>query len=115
MGQEKQVHSRLSMQLGFPCLCPSALCSDTPRVGTSAARCAPVCRWSEEVPKELKELTERCWSADYESRPNFDEICDILEEQLKRLGKGKMSRGAPAAAGQAAAGGTGSGGCCSVM
>ena len=108
--------------LGCPCsldACPhclSSLCSGTPHVGTSGdERCAAVCRWGEEVPKELKALTERCWSADYESRPNFDEICDILEEQLKRLGKDKMCRGSTATTGPAAAGGTGSGGCCSVM
>ena len=63
-------------------------------------------RWNETIPEELKKLNQRCWSADFEERPNFGEICDVLEKQMNLLPKGAEDSGG---------GGGGSDGCCSVM
>ena len=68
----------------------------------------------------LKDLVERCWDADYDKRPNFDEICDILEEEAGKLGGSRMTRGPASGANMAvgqtsSSGGSGGGGCCSLM
>jgi hypothetical protein len=52
------------------------------------------------IPGAVKDLVERCWAADYDSRPEFTEVIAALEAVLREL-----PRDAPAA----------EGGCCSVM
>ena len=37
------------------------------------------------VPPKLKRLVEICWSADYESRPEFIEIIESLEEVSREI------------------------------
>lgn len=76
------------------------------------------CRWHEEIPSRLKNLVERCWDDDYDKRPDFDEICDVLEEEAGGLGGSKMIKrppGSQAAAPATAAAQKSSTGCCSVM
>lgn len=72
----------------------------------------PFGRWNEEIPARLRDLVIRCWDADYDKRPNFDEVCDILEEESKMLGS-KMTKGPPT--NNAEAHGNSGGKCCSVM
>lgn len=59
---------------------------------------------------------EQCWDADYEKRPEFDEICDVLDEEAGKLGK-RMTKPAPgrepSVSGQQ--GKSDGGSCCSVM
>ncbi len=57
---------------------------------------------------------ERCWDADYNKRPNFDEICDILEEEGRKLG-GRSAANTVKLAGEKPGGDHSGGGCCSVM
>jgi hypothetical protein len=71
------------------------------------------CRWNEEVPVPLKRLVERCWDTDYDKRPNFDEICDLLEAEARQLGNGGMMNNQKVSSDKP--GGDHSGGCCSVM
>ena len=70
-------------------------------------------RWNEEIPAPLKALVERCWDTDYERRPNFDEVCDVLEAEAKKLpakrSLGRADHSNPDAAG------TSSNGCCVVQ
>ncbi|GFR46936.1 hypothetical protein Agub_g8584 [Astrephomene gubernaculifera] len=37
------------------------------------------------VPPRLKRLVETCWAADYESRPEFTEVIEMLEEVAKEI------------------------------
>ena len=62
----------------------------------------------------LKQLVERCWDADYNKRPNFDEICDILEAQASKLA-GRGAASTIRAAGDKPGGDHSGTGCCSVM
>jgi len=72
------------------------------------------CRWNEEIPAPLKQLVERCWDMDYDKRPNFDEICDILEAEARKLG-GRSSASTQKVAGEKPGGDHSGTGCCFVM
>ena len=72
-----------------------------------------ISRWNEEIPAELKELTEKCWSKDYDKRPDFDEICDVLEASTKKL-PAKRGTIRPETMG-AGGGGSDSNNCCSIQ
>lgn len=41
-------------------------------------------RWGAKVPPALKALVESCWAADYDERPTFDEIVEVLEAELAK-------------------------------
>lgn len=93
----------LQLPLSFYCI-----------LGVQKTSCWAVCRWHEEIPSRLKQLVERCWDDDYDKRPDFDEICDVLEEEASGLGGSKMVKRPPTAPATAAAQKS-SAGCCSVM
>lgn len=42
-------------------------------------------RFGKEVPSELKELVCNCWAPDFEDRPDFNRVYEILERKLKKL------------------------------
>lgn len=42
-------------------------------------------RFGKIVPSELKKLVSECWAPDFEGRPDFNQIYEILELQLKEL------------------------------
>ena len=72
------------------------------------------CRWHQSVPQDLQALTKRCWDADYDKRPEFAEICDVLQAALDKLPMDKKGGGA-ASASAASSGGGSEGGCCTIM
>ncbi|GIL70021.1 hypothetical protein Vretimale_3301 [Volvox reticuliferus] len=82
----------------------------------------PTNRREQVVPLRLKRLVETCWAADYETRPEFVEIIEMLEEVSKELKPDLMENRRPASAAKRepqaqpnAAGSNSSSCCCTLM
>ncbi|EFJ50688.1 hypothetical protein VOLCADRAFT_88470 [Volvox carteri f. nagariensis] len=58
----------------------------------------PTNRRDQVVPPRLKRMVETCWSADYEARPEFVEVIEMLEEAAKELKPDLMENRRPASA-----------------
>ena len=66
--------------------CPNA----HPRVTDAGS---DLLRWGKKLPAELRTLVQDCWAPKANDRPDFNQICEVLEDVLSKLPADKKKKG----------------------